>query len=75
MERAEIIKEILKQGHYVNITTNGTVSKRFDEIINTIPKEDLKRLHFAFSFHYIELINTNNIDVFIENVKNKIGIL
>lgn len=68
-EMPMIIYEILKQGHYVNVTTNGTVSQRFDEIIDLIPHSLIKRLHFAFSLHYIELIKTNNIEAFIDNVR------
>ena len=67
-EMPKIIEEVLKQGHYVNITTNGTISQRFDEIIK-LPKELLERLHFAFSFHYLELLKTNNLDIFFNNVK------
>lgn len=63
-----IIKEILKQGHYVNITTNGTLTQRFKEII-TMPKELLKRLHFAFSLHYIELKRINFLSQFFENIR------
>lgn len=63
-----IIMEILKQGHYVNITTNGTLTERFKEIVS-MPKELLKRLHFAFSLHYIELKRTNSLEVFFQNVK------
>ena len=53
-----IIKSILEQGHYVNITTNGTMTNRFKEII-TWPKELLKNLFFSFSLHYIELKKNN----------------
>jgi len=67
-EMPDIIKHILQQGHYVNITTNGTLNKRFDEIL-TCPKELLGRLHFAFSFHYLELMRLNKIDDFFENIK------
>lgn len=68
-EMPQIVKEILKQGHYVNITTNGTITERFNEIIEITTPEMRKRLHFAFSLHYIELKNTNNLEKFISNVK------
>ncbi|MFW5886130.1 MAG: radical SAM protein [Bacteroidota bacterium] len=68
-EITQIIYNILKQGHFVNITTNGTITKRHKEIINTIPPDLLKRLHFAFSIHYLELIRTNKLEVFFNNVK------
>lgn len=67
-EMPNIIKAILAEGHYVNITTNGTLKNRFEEILK-FPKEYLERLHFSFSFHYIELKRTNNIKVFFENIK------
>ena len=68
-EMPQIINEILNQGHYVNITTNGTISNRFEEILDLIPKENLKRLHFSFSLHYLELIKTKNLENFVSNVK------
>ena len=67
-EMPSIIKEILKQGHYVNITTNGTLTDRFKEIIQ-MPKELLKRLHFALSLHYNELKRTNNLEKFFDNIR------
>lgn len=66
-ETIEIIYELLKNGHYVNVTTNGTISKRFNEI-SKFPKEFLERLHFAFSLHYLELKKNGLLDVFSENV-------
>lgn len=69
-EMKEIIENLLMQGHYVNVTTNGTISQRFDEILK-IPKKLLSHLHFAFSFHYIELKKRNLLDVFFNNI-NKI---
>ncbi len=66
----DIIKELLKQGHYVNITTNGTLTKKFDEIIK-IDKNLLKRLNLSFSFHYLELKRLNILDDFFDNI-NKI---
>jgi hypothetical protein len=66
-ELVSIAKEILEQGHYVNITTNGTLSKRFDEIVS-FPEALLERLHFSFSFHYLELMKVSKLDVFFQNV-------
>ncbi len=64
----DIIYNILKQGHFVNVTNNGTMSSRFNEIIK-FPPAMLKRLCFSFSLHYIELKRTNNLQTFIDNVK------
>lgn len=63
-----IVEELLKQGHYVNITTNGTLSKKFDELLK-MPKDLLERLHFSFSLHYLELKKMNLVNTFFENVK------
>ncbi len=67
-EMPDIIHEVLKQGHFVNVTTNGTLSKRFDQILDC-DKKHLTRLHFSFSFHYLELIRTNKLTVFFDNIK------
>lgn len=64
----DITFNLLKQGHYVNLTTNGTITNRFDEIIN-LPKESLKRLNFSFSLHYNELIRLKLLDTFFRNVR------
>ncbi len=66
-EIAEIIKEILKQGHYVFVVTNGLISKRIDQILE-FPQEYLTRLGFKFSFHYLELLRTNQLEKFTYNV-------
>jgi len=62
-----IIKELLKQGHYLEVVTNGLISKRFDAIA-AFPKELLSRLQFKFSFHYLELLRLNKIDQFFKNI-------
>lgn len=66
-EMVDIIYNILKQGHYVMVITNGTISKRFDEIVK-FPKEYLERLAFKFSFHYEELIRLNLMETFFNNI-------
>lgn len=67
-EMPGIIKCLLEEGHYVNVTTNGTLKRRFDEII-TLPREILQRLNFSFSFHYIELLRINKLDEFFSNIR------
>lgn len=64
----DITLEILKQGHYVWIVTNGLVTKRFDEMLNNYPKDCLERLAFKFSFHYLELLKYDKLDLFFETV-------
>lgn len=66
-EIVSIAEKILSHGHYVNITTNGTLSKRFDEIV-LFPEAFLERLHFSFSFHYLELMKVSKLSVFFKNV-------
>lgn len=66
-ETLQIVKLLLDEGHYVNITTNGTITKRFYELEN-FSKDECSRLHFAFSLHYIELINRNLLGIFASNV-------
>lgn len=62
-----IVKLLLKEGHYVNITTNGTLTQRFTNLIDEC-KEYTKHLHFSFSFHYTELLRLNLIDTFFSNI-------
>ena len=63
-----VVKELLYEGHYVMIVTNGTVSSRFEEI-TTWPKCLLSHLFFKFSFHYLELKRLGWIDRFADNVE------
>jgi len=73
-EMTDIIAALLKEGHFVFIITNGTIDKRFDEIIK-LPHRWLKRLFFKFSFHYFELLRLNLMDNFISNIQKikKVG--
>lgn len=64
----DIIKVLLEEGHYVMVVTNGTLSKRFDQIIKLDPKL-LRRLFFKFSFHYLELKNRGILDKYFENIE------
>lgn len=64
----DIIRALLECGHYLMIVTNGTVSKRFDEL-SKLPKDLKNKLFIKFSFHYLELKKSNLLDVFVKNVK------
>ncbi len=64
----EIVHELLKNGHYVNITTNGTLTKKMRRL-ETIPQEWRSRLQIAFSFHYLELIRLNLMETFFSNIE------
>ena len=67
-EIVDITREILKQGHYIMIVTNGTLTNRFEEFIK-LPEEYRKRMGFKFSFHYLEMKRTNMFDIFYQNVE------
>ena len=64
-----IVYALLENGHYVNVTTNGTMVKRFDEVVERFSEEFRSRLHFAFSFHYLELKRLNLLDIFFSNIR------
>lgn len=62
-----VVKELLAEGHYVMVVTNGTVTQRFQELV-VWPKALLSRLMFKFSFHYLELKRLGWMERFFENV-------
>lgn len=64
----DIVKMLLHNGHVVNITTNGTLTRRFEELSERLDCDERKRLHFAFSLHYLELMRLNKLDCFAHNV-------
>ena len=67
-----IVKALLLEGHYVMIVTNGTITKRIEEV-SSWPKELLEHLVFKFSFHYLELKRLGWIEMFVANVKRVKG--
>lgn len=64
----EIVEQILRQGHYVEIVTNGSITARF-EAMSQYPEELLSRLSFKFSFHYTELLRLGMLDRFFDNIR------
>lgn len=67
-ELPKIVYNLLHEGHYVMIVTNGTVSKHLNEILSFNPNL-LSRLFFKFSFHFDELLRTNLMESFSYNVE------
>lgn len=67
-EIVDIVKNILDEGHYVNITTNGTLSTRFDDLIKACA-QNINRLHVSFSMHYLELKKRGWIELFFDNIR------
>lgn len=59
--------ELLDEGHYLSIITNGTITPRIDEILQ-FPPELLERMFFKLSFHYAELKRTKLLEIFWKNV-------
>ncbi|MBE5958662.1 MAG: radical SAM protein [Lachnospiraceae bacterium] len=64
----DVVHELLDEGHFVMIVTNGTLTKRFQEI-TTWDAKLLKHLIIKFSFHYLEFKRLNLFDIFFENVE------
>ena len=67
-ELPSYIRALLDEGHYLEIVTNGTVSKRFEEIA-AFPGELLSHLEFKFSLHYLELKRLQMLETFAANVR------
>lgn len=65
----ELVARILENGHYVNVTSNGTLTKRYTEILNRCSDDMLRRLHFAFSLHWVELKRMKMTQRFFDNVR------
>ena len=63
----DIVTVLLENGHYVNVTTNGTLTNKIHRL-EQIPTDLLKHMQVAFSFHYLELLRIKKIDTFFENV-------
>ena len=62
-----IVKELIEEGHYIQIVTNATITKRIEEFLDA--EMNLSQLLFKCSLHYRELKERNMLDIFAENVK------
>lgn len=63
----ELAHELLEEGHYVSIVTNGTVTGKINEIL-AFPEELQERMFFKVSFHFKELKKRNLFKTFWNNI-------
>lgn len=65
----ELILGLLKEGHYVRVVNNGTLSNRIHELIKSAESDGtIDRLSMMFSLHFLELEKRNLLKVFTENI-------
>ena len=64
----EYVRAVLDEGHYVEVVTNATITKAFQEIAD-FPKSLLARLMLKCSFHYLELRERRMLSTFFSNVR------
>lgn len=68
----EFIELLLKDGHFVSIVTNGTVTSAIEHLCGL--DEDLRsHIFIKFSFHYTELLKHNYLERYFENIKKVHG--
>lgn len=66
-ELLPIIKELLEEGHYCMIVTNGTITPKFNEMAKW-PQKLKNHLFIKFSYHFLELKRLKLTDTFFNNV-------
>jgi organic radical activating enzyme len=65
-EIVPIIAEIVREGHYVTIVTNGTITAAFKKFLDM--GIDMTHCFFKFSYHFVQLKQRNLLKVFFDNV-------
>ena len=68
-EVIDIADELLAEGHVIDLVTNGTMTKRFQELFDMIDPAYYGRLKFTFSLHYLEFKRLNLLDTFFDNIR------
>jgi hypothetical protein len=63
----DIIQELLEEGHYVGIVTNGTLTNRI-KCFCELPQDMRERIFFKLSFQYHEFMRLGLLEKFFENV-------
>lgn len=70
-ELPQLCYYLTQEGHYVNITTNGTYQRFFDQLFELCNDKQLSHINFSFSLHYLELKRLNAFDRFF-NIVNSV---
>lgn len=65
-ELLPIISELVKEGHFIQVVTNGTITKAFERILDS--DMDFSHVFIKFSFHYLELKRLGMLERFADNV-------
>lgn len=63
-----IVEMFLKEGHYVMVLTNGTLTGKIQECLE-IDDKLLEHLFFKISFHYEEMLRLHLLDRAFENIE------
>lgn len=63
----DFIALLLKQGHFVSIVSNGTITSAIDHLC-ALDEEMRSRVFIKFSFHYTELLRMNMLEKYFANV-------
>ena len=64
----DLTRELLEEGHYVMLVTNGLPTKPIKELTEKIPAELQKHLIFKISFHFMELKLRGLLDKYLANI-------
>lgn len=64
-----LTRELLEEGHYVMLVTNGLPTKRIKELTEEIPAELRKHLILKISFHFMELKSKGLLDKYFDNIR------
>ena len=65
----DLMKVLLDNGHYINISTNGTMKKNMHIMIQSFPKDYIERTMLTISLHYNELKKRNLLDQYFSNIR------
>ncbi len=62
-----VVRELIKEGHYVQIVTNTTITKAIFQLLDS--DIDMSHLFLKCSLQYMELKQRNMLDIYVSNVQ------